>query len=57
MKCSKCEMETKGWKGAICGVESEDHDAKHVHGDPASDRNCMPKCTGCEQAEAKCTCA
>lgn len=56
MKCAKCGMEAKGWKCAICGAESEQHDASHTHGEPASDRNCMPMCTGCKQAEALCTC-
>lgn len=56
MKCAKCNMEAKGWKCAICGEESEQHDPNHKHGEPASDRNCMPSCTGCGQAEALCTC-
>ena len=56
MKCGKCNMEAAGWKCAICGAESEQHDASHTHGEPASDRCCMPKCAGCKQAEALCTC-
>lgn len=51
MKCAKCDMECKGWKCAICGEESEKHDQGHKHGEPASDRHCMPKCTGCDQAK------
>jgi len=56
MKCAKCNMEAKGWKCAICNEESDTHDSGHLHGEPASDRNCMPTCTGCNQAEALCTC-
>ena len=56
MKCAKCNMEAKGWKCAICSEESDTHDSGHTHGEPASDRNCMPMCTGCSQAEALCSC-
>lgn len=56
MKCAKCNMEAGGWKCAVCGAESAEHDPNHVHGEPASDRHCMPMCTGCSQAEVHCTC-
>lgn len=56
MKCAKCGMNVSGWKCAICGEESAEHDANHRHGEPASDRYCMLKCTGCGQAEVLCTC-
>ncbi|HEY4489867.1 MAG TPA: hypothetical protein VJC12_01260 [Candidatus Paceibacterota bacterium] len=56
MKCAKCQGEAKGYKCAICGAESENHDESHVHGDPASHRHCMPKCASCSQAEVHCTC-
>jgi hypothetical protein len=56
MKCAKCNMEAKGWKCAMCGHESEDHDHNHKHGDPASDRHHMPKCVGCDEAEVNCSC-
>lgn len=56
MECAKCNMEAKGWKCAICGEESDQHDPNHKHGTPASDRHCMPKCTGCDKPEVHCTC-
>ena len=56
MKCAKCDMEAVGWKCAMCGHESEEHDHNHKHGEPASDRHHMPKCVGCGEAEVNCTC-
>lgn len=56
MKCAKCGMDAKGCKCAICGVESAHHDPNHTHGEPPSDRHCMPMCEGCSQAEALCSC-
>ena len=56
MKCAKCDMDAKGWKCAICGDESDEHDESHTHGTPPSDRHCMPKCTGCDKAEVLCDC-
>lgn len=56
MKCAKCGMEPEGFKCAICGAESADHDVNHKHGEPASDRHCMPKCKGCNEAEVHCSC-
>lgn len=56
MKCAKCNMDAKGWKCAICGEKSESHDPNHKHGEPPSDRHCMPQCTGCNEAEVHCSC-
>jgi len=56
MKCAKCNMDAKGWKCAICGEESANHDQSHKHGEPPSDRHCMPKCTDCNEAEVHCSC-
>lgn len=56
MKCAKCNIDTEGWKCALCGEESTAHDPKHTHGQPPSDRHCMPKCKACGQAEVQCTC-
>lgn len=55
-KCAKCDGPTEGWKCAICGDESNKHDPSHKHGEPASDRHCMPKCKGCGEAETNCSC-
>lgn len=49
-------MEAKGYKCSICGAESDMHDEHHQHGEPPSDRHCMPKCAGCGQAEDHCPC-
>lgn len=51
-KCQNCENETKGYKCDMCNAEADNHDASHQCG---SD-HCMPKCTGCNEAEAKCPC-
>lgn len=56
MKCAKCGGEAMGWKCAICSDESQTHDKDHTHGTPPSDRHCMPKCKGCNQAEVHCPC-
>lgn len=57
MKCAKCNGPAKDWKCAIDGAEASQHDPQHVHGVPPSDRQCMPKCEACSQAESLCTCA
>ncbi len=51
-KCSKCGMETEGFKCDMCGAESATHDEQHEHGG----EHCMPKCKACGQAQVKCTC-
>lgn len=51
--CKKCDKETKGFKCDMCGAEAETHDEKH----PCGAEHCMPKCSGCNEAEAKCSCA
>ena len=56
MKCAKCQGAAEGWKCAICGAKSKDHDTGHTHGEPASDRHCMPMCSACGAAEAHCSC-
>ena len=56
MKCAKCGGEAKTWKCAICGEEAKQHDPNHKHGEPPSDRHCMPKCESCGEAEVLCTC-
>jgi len=35
------------------GTEAKEHDAQHSCGG----NRCMPKCSGCNEAEAKCSCA
>lgn len=56
MKCAKCEKDAEGWKCAVCAEESENHDPNHKHGEPPSDRHCMPKCKACGKAEVNCPC-
>ena len=56
MKCAKCDGTASGWKCAICGAEADNHDKSHKHGNPSSDRHCMPKCNGCDEAEVHCSC-
>lgn len=55
MKCPKCGQNTDGWKCAICGSVSGQHDEAHVH--EGSDRYCMPRCGPCGQAVVHCTCS
>jgi len=52
MNCKKCEGPTSGYKCDICGEESVAHVETHTHGGA----HCMPKCTGCNEAEVKCSC-
>lgn len=54
MQCPKCSGETDGWKCAICGSESAQHDDNHKHA--GSDRYCTMKCKACSQADVHCTC-
>ena len=53
-KCSKCGMETEGYKCEMCGAESAHHDDNHGCGS----EHCVAKCNGCGQAGTveKCTC-
>ncbi len=50
--CAKCGAEADGYKCDLCGAECEAHDAGHECG---SD-HCAPRCSGCSEAEANCTC-
>lgn len=52
--CVKCGGAT-GWKCAICGAESDEHDSGHLHGD--SDRYCTLLCRGCGESDVHRTCA
>jgi len=52
MGCSQCEAETKGYKCTECGAVSDEHNSEHACGGD----KCLPMCTGCNEAEAKCTC-
>lgn len=54
MQCPKCSGETEGWKCAICGSESVQHDDNHKHA--GSDRYCTMKCKACSQTDVHCTC-
>lgn len=54
-RCVKCEGATAGWKCAICGAESDEHDPDHLHG--GSDRYCTLLCRGCGESDVHCTCA
>ncbi len=51
-KCKKCDNDTKGYKCDECGTESDHHVAEHKCGGD----HCMPKCVGCNEAQAKCGC-
>ena len=52
MDCIKCGGKTKGFKCDDCGAESSKHDKNHSCGGA----RCMPKCVGCNEAQAKCSC-
>ncbi len=52
MECTKCGGSAEGYKCDQCGAESASHDAGHACGG----EHCMPKCTGCDEAQANCTC-
>lgn len=55
MDCPKCGGQTEGWKCAVCGSESSEHDPNHKHAD--SDRYCTMKCKDCNKADMHCDCA
>lgn len=52
MECTKCGGPTEGYKCDMCGVEATEHDSGHECGGD----HCMPKCTGCNEAETNCAC-
>lgn len=45
-------MDTEGYKCDVCGQECPEHDPNHSCGGD----HCMPKCSGCGEAESKCSC-
>ncbi|MGYP001563454255 len=45
-------MATQGYKCDMCGTESAEHDAGHGCGGD----HCLAKCSGCGEAETKCSC-
>ncbi|HEY4475206.1 MAG TPA: hypothetical protein VJB92_00555 [Candidatus Paceibacterota bacterium] len=51
-KCKKCGKPTEGYKCDMCGSESKNHEVNHSCGGI----HCIPKCSGCGQAEEKCAC-
>ena len=51
-ECKTCKGPTEEFKCDVCGEESPVHVADHRCGG----EHCMPKCSGCGQAEIKCTC-
>ena len=50
--CTTCKGETKGWKCDQCGEEASQHIPTHKCGGD----HCMPKCSGCGEAEVNCSC-
>ncbi|MEX1026389.1 MAG: hypothetical protein WD049_00045 [Candidatus Paceibacterota bacterium] len=52
MNCNKCGKEGDGHKCDMCGAEAAEHDPNHECGGD----HCMVKCSGCNEAEAKCAC-
>lgn len=52
IKCSKCGAAAGGYKCDVCGAESAEHDMGHACGAD----HCMVKCSGCNEAELKCSC-
>jgi hypothetical protein len=52
MTCSQCGGPTEGYKCDLCGAEAKEHDDGHACGGD----HCVPKCTGCNEAQSNCTC-
>ncbi|MDD5110047.1 MAG: hypothetical protein PHI63_02430 [Patescibacteria group bacterium] len=52
MECGKCGGSAEGFKCEVCGDEMSDQPQTHGCG---ADR-CLPKCTGCNETQTKCTC-
>lgn len=51
-KCSTCGVDAQGYKCDMCGAEAAEHDASHACGGD----HCQAKCSGCSEAESKCSC-
>ncbi|MDO8495694.1 MAG: hypothetical protein Q7S32_04265 [bacterium] len=53
--CGKegCGKPTDGYKCVDCKQESGSQDVQHACGDG----KCMPKCSGCSEGEAQCSCS
>ncbi len=51
--CTTCQGETQGFKCDMCDSESDHHVADHQCGGD----HCMPKCSGCGEAQVKCSCS
>lgn len=51
-KCEACGKDAEGYKCDACGVEAGEHDPNHECGG----ERCMPKCSGCKEAQVKCSC-
>lgn len=52
VRCRHCGGATVGYKCDVCGAESPVHVEAHRCGGA----HCMPKCVGCDEAEALCEC-
>lgn len=52
-KCGQAADAPMAYKCDMCGAEAAAHDPNHSCGD----EHCVVKCSGCHQAETKCTCA
>lgn len=50
--CKTCKGGTDEYKCDMCGAESAHHDDTHDCGGS----HCVQKCTGCGEAETKCSC-
>ena len=50
--CAKCDGSADGFKCDACGEEFAEPQPTHRCGA----NHCQPKCTGCNQPQAKCTC-
>lgn len=55
LKCKNCGMAADSpmsHKCDTCGAEAKEHDEKHECGG----EHCVVKCSGCKEAETKCSC-
>lgn len=49
--CVTCHGPASGYKCMVCGEEAETH-SSHC----GAEANCQSKCSGCNEAESRCTC-
>lgn len=51
-KCMMCGRDAQGFKCDVCAIDAQKHDSLHACGPD----HLMPKCSGCDESQVRCTC-